>query len=226
MIRFLVKFVSKEAYANDLLNGKLFMHCARYYHDIEKKYGPGQGDLREGSLFPNVAIYKNIYFPIYCMYMIKDEDIIDGNVIFDKRIIQDFNCAQGFLVVIPFGYFERVLPTADTGGFAMDGSEVRYGIPNKALVEAMITSEDASNLFIKHPFFMYQREYRLVVFKDIYKGCPPKSLQEEKTYTCCLANPIADQAKKVPISNLHETEAGFVLCLKDLFSGGQNDITT
>jgi len=33
MIRYLVKFVAKEAYADDLLDGNLFMHCGKYYHD-------------------------------------------------------------------------------------------------------------------------------------------------------------------------------------------------
>ena len=103
MIRYLVKFVAKEAYADDLLDGNLFMHCGKYYHDLERRYGVGQGDIREGSIFANEAIYKNIYYPIYCMYKIKDEDIADGHVVIDRRVIKDFDCQNGFIVIIPFG---------------------------------------------------------------------------------------------------------------------------
>lgn len=226
MLRYLLKFVSKEAYADDLLNGKLFMHCAKYYHDLEKKYGPGQGDLREGSLFPNAAIYRNIYFPIYCMYLIKDEDISDGKVIIDKRVIEDFDCQQGFMVIILFNSFERVLPTADTGGYAMNGAEVWYGVPTQEDIVKMLNSEDALNLIVKHPYFRYQKEYRLIVYKNIYEDNFPTCLQDERTYTCCLASPITDFAKKEPISSLKETDEGYILNLTSLIKGEQNAIIT
>ena len=56
MIKYLVKFLKDEAHADDLMNGTLFMRCAEYYHMLEETKGPGQGDLREGSIFPGVAI--------------------------------------------------------------------------------------------------------------------------------------------------------------------------
>ena len=202
------------------------MHCAKYYHDLEKKYGPGQGDLREGALFPNVAIYHNIYFPIYCTYMIKDEDIIDGKVIIDKRVIQDFDCKQGYMVLIPFDLFEKVLPTADTGGYAMDGMEVWDGIPTQDDIDKMFKSENALNLKVKNPYFRYQKEYRLIVYKNLYQDNFPECLQEERTFTCSLARPITDIAKKIPISYLQETDMGFALKLIDIVQGGQDVIVT
>lgn len=57
-IKYLIKFVSKRDYGESLLDGKLFMHTAHYYHELEKKYGPGQGDLREGNVIPGIAIYQ------------------------------------------------------------------------------------------------------------------------------------------------------------------------
>ena len=211
MIKYLVKFVSKESYANDLLNGKLFMHCAKYYHELEKKYGPGQGDVREGLLFPNAAIYRNIHYPIYCLYMIKDKDIIDGLVTIDKRVLKDFNCQHGFMVFIPFDSLDDILENADTDGYAMDGSEVWYGVPSPEESMMIINDERALNLIVKNPSFRYQREYRFIVFKNIYQD--DSSIPEERTFTVHLAKPLTGLAKKIPISSLKETETGYLLDL-------------
>ena len=219
MIKYLIKFASKEKYADDLLSGKLFMHCAKYYHKIEKEDGPGQGDLREGTIFPNVALYQNIYFPIYCTYMIKEEDTVDGQVIIDKRVIQDFGCQQGYMVIIPFDQLEQVLSTADTGGYEMNGAEVWYGIPTQDDIDKMFKSTNALNLKVKNPYFRYQREYRLIVYKNLYQDNFPSCLQEERTFSCCLAKPITDIADKIPISYLKETDTGFILKLNDIGQG-------
>jgi hypothetical protein len=217
VIRYLVKFVAKESYADDLLKGKLFMHCARYYHDLEIQYGPGQGDLREGTIFPNFAMYQYINFPIFCMYMVKDQDIEDGHVLIDMRLIKDFDCQQGFMVIIPFEPFEYALSTANTEGYAMNGAEVSYGIQTPADIEIMFNSDNALNLVVKHPHFSYQKEYRLIVYKDIYKDDFPDCLNETRSFTCHLSKPISGFAKKVPISELKETSEGFVLNLRELF---------
>lgn len=216
MIKYLIKFVSKEKYADDLLRGKLFMHCSKYYHDLEKKHGPGQGDIREGSIFPNAAIYKNIYLPIYCMYMIKDEDIIDGQVIIDKRVIQDFGCQQGYMVIMPFDQLGQVLPTADTGGYQMDGAEVWYGTLSQDNLCTIFNSKKAINLRVKNPYFHYQKEYRLIVYKNLYEDNYPDCLQEEVTFSCCLSKTITDIAKKIPISYLEKTDTGFALKLTEI----------
>ena len=227
VIKYLVKFVAKESYADDLLNGKLFMHCAKYYHDLEKKNGPGQGDIREGSIIPNVAMYRNIYLPIFCMYMIKDEDIRDGQVIIDKRVIQDFKCQQGYMVIIPFEYFKRVLlPTVDTGGYQIVGDEVMYGVPQKEVIDRMFTNKDALNLLVKNPFFRYQREYRLIVFKNLYRDNFSESLQEERTLTCCFTKPKVDIVKKKPISFLRESNEGLVLDILDVLNENKDTLNT
>ena len=211
MIRYLLEFVKEERYADDLLNGRLFMHCAKYYHDIENRFGLGRGDLREGSLFPNTAIYRNIYFPIYCTYMIKDEDIIGGHVLIDNRIIDDFDCKKGYAVIIPFEPFEEALTTADTGGYRMDGVEVWYSFPTQEDIGKMFSSDDALNLRVKHPYFRYQKEYRLIVFRNIYKDNFSACLLEERTYSCYLKNSISGFAIKVPISIIQKTDAGYLL---------------
>ena len=217
MIRYLIKFVSEEAYAEDLLSGKLFMHCAKYYHDLEKEYGPGYGDQREGTIFPNTAIYQNIYDPIYCMYMITVEDIVDGQVLIDKRVIRDFTRGHGYLVIVPFDSFEKALTTCDTNGYEMKGREVWYGNPAQNDIDNLFKSKNALNLIVKNPYSRYQKEFRIIVFKNLYQDGFPESLNEERYFICRLSNPIRGFAKKMPTSSLQETENGFLLNLRDVF---------
>ena len=211
MIRYLVKFVNKESYADDLLSGKLFMHCGKYYHNLEKKNGIGQGDIREGSLFPNTAVYKGIYFPIYCMYMIKDEDIHSEKVVIDKKILKDFGSNTGYMVIVSYDDFVQVLPTVDTGGYRMDGFEVQYGIPSNDVVKKMMCDNDYLNLKVKNPYFEYQKEYRLLIYKSMYQAESSDSIKGEDHFICNLKDPIIGFAKKLPLSILKETNEGFEL---------------
>lgn len=52
---FLLKFAPKEAYINDLLDGRLYMNAAGYYHGLLDE----QGDPLEASLSYGMAIYAN-----------------------------------------------------------------------------------------------------------------------------------------------------------------------
>ena len=50
-IVYLLKFAPKEAYIDDLINGRLYMNAAGYYHGL-----PGeQGDPLEASMAPGRA---------------------------------------------------------------------------------------------------------------------------------------------------------------------------
>lgn len=50
-IAYLLKFAPKEAYIDDLINGRLYMNAAGYYHGL-----PGeQGDPLEASMAPGYA---------------------------------------------------------------------------------------------------------------------------------------------------------------------------
>lgn len=50
LIKYLVKFVTEEAYANDLLDGKLFMRPARYFRSLESEnLDHSRGDQTEGA---------------------------------------------------------------------------------------------------------------------------------------------------------------------------------
>lgn len=52
-IEYLLKFAPREAYVDDLINGRLYMNAAGYYHGL-----PGeQGDPLEASMAPGVCLY-------------------------------------------------------------------------------------------------------------------------------------------------------------------------
>lgn len=164
-IKYLIKFVSKRDYAESLLDGNLFMHTAHYYHELEKKYGPGQGDLREGNVIPGIAIYKNTDFPIFCLYAVTK--VQNGLIRVNQEIIRDFKCESGFAVVMDYNDFDMCIPQIDTGGYAVRAAPVRYGTPTEELIAKFFTDQNAETLFVKHPYFKKQQEFRIVVFKSI-----------------------------------------------------------
>lgn len=168
IISYFIKFVSKEKYADSLLNGDLFMRCASYYHDLERKQGRGQGDIGEAMVFPGLGIYKNADLPFFCLYSVDETEIIDGTIRIPSRVVQDFGCEQGYLVLIDFEGFEKALPSCDTQGYPMNGRQIVYGKPSEELSRKFFADDpSAMNLFVKSEAFSHQKEYRLVVYHPI-----------------------------------------------------------
>lgn len=90
-IVYLLKFASKEAYINDLMDGCLYMNAAGYYHGL-----PGeQGDPLEASLAYGMGIYANWLLPIYCMFVVRESDIVEDTVVITRRMIDKFRCTDG-----------------------------------------------------------------------------------------------------------------------------------
>lgn len=104
-IVYLLKFASKEAYINDLMDGRLYMNADGYYHGL-----PGeQGDPLEASLAYGMGIYAHWLLPIYCMFTVRESDIIDNTVVITRRLIDEFRCAEGWIGIVRYGCFERLL---------------------------------------------------------------------------------------------------------------------
>ena len=197
-ISFVIKFVSTEEYADNLLNGKLFMHSARYYHLLEQERGAGQGDIREGWIFPEIMMYKNIDYPIYCLYAVSAEEIKESQIKIPQKVISDFHCENGYLVLIDFNQFEVALAHCDTHGYELCGGLVTYGIPSRELSAKLVLPENTDNLLIKHPAFQHQQEYRLIVYQKISnEKCP------EITTEYNLAHDIRSFSSKIAIRDLN-----------------------
>ena len=90
-IAYLLKFAPKEAYIDDLISGHLYMNAAGYYHGLHGE----QGDPLEASMAPGVCLYGYTCLPIYCMYTVRENDIVDNAVKIPIRMIQEFGARTG-----------------------------------------------------------------------------------------------------------------------------------
>lgn len=201
MIKYLIKFVSQLEHAEQLINGEFFMRPASYYHHLEN----GQGDLAESALIHSVAIYKNTQYAIYCLYSVDEKDIgNDGNIYISQKCIEDFHCENGFAVIIDYEKFEKLLPMIQTEGYQLWGGRVRYRKLTYEDMPNMMDMGSIDNLFTKRPYFAYQKEYRIVIAKNV---------SEEKDHICYKStstlNSIADI---VSISSLNKCDGKFVIC--------------
>ncbi len=194
MIKYLIKFVSCEEYAQKLINGEMFMRPASYYH----KLGVGQGDPSEAGVLDGLAMYMNLNLPIYCLYCVYDDDILGGNIIISKRIIEDFKCEDGFLVLLEYEEFEKRLSTVKTNGYQLDAGRVGYAYKKFDGLVDMLNDKSGKSLFIKNPYFSYQKEFRIVIAKqvDIIDNHPSDSV----TYS--FETSLKDLAKMIKISDL------------------------
>ncbi len=188
-----------------LINGEFFMRPASYYHHLEN----GQGDQAEGALIHSVAIYKNTQYAIYCLYAVDNKDIdADGSIYIPKKCIEDFHCENGFGVIIDYEKFEKLLPLIQTEGYQLWAGRVCY---RKLIYEDMpdmMDMESLDNLFTKRPYFAYQREYRIVI---------PKNVPEEKDSVYYKSEFTLDSiANIVSISSLNECNGKFIISKTDI----------
>ena len=221
MISYLIKFVSKEKNADSLLNGDLFMRCAYYYHDLERKKGRGQGDIWEAMAFPGLGIYTHADLPIYCLYTVEETEIADNTIRIPNLVIQDFGCEQGYLVLIDFYEFEKALPVCDTHGYQMNGRSVIYGTPSEELSRKFFADDPgAMNLFVKSEAFSHQKEYRLVVYHPIPWHSHMEMMDgmevrvcdtDEMNVTYSIPGGIHDIARKFAVASLTKTETEYLL---------------
>lgn len=157
-IVYLLKFAPKEAYIDDLMNGRLYMNAAGYYHGLSGE----QGDPLEASMVLPACIYGNYRLPIYCMYTVRENDIVDGSVQIPKRMIREFGCADGWIGIVRHDSFARLIDSHTTGGEEVYAhGAISYGIPGPKLIEEIFQGT-ICNLLIKTPKYAYQQEYRII----------------------------------------------------------------
>ena len=69
-----LKFTPKEAYIGKLVNGRLYINAASYYHDL-----PGeQGNSLEESLAYGTGIYASWLLLFFRMLTARESDIVDS----------------------------------------------------------------------------------------------------------------------------------------------------
>lgn len=214
-IAYLLKFASKEVYIDDLLNGRLYMNAAGYYQGL-----PGEkGDPLEASIVPGVCLYGNYRLPIYCMYMVRENDIVDGSVQIPKRMIREFGCADGWIGIVRYDSFARLIDSHTTGGEEVYAhGAISYGIPGPKLIEEIFQGT-ICNLLIKTPKHAYQQEYRIIGSNPVecrlrpdtkHPGC---KIEEYGHAELDLGSQLTGFSWKTPVSSLTEEQHRLALKL-------------
>lgn len=207
-IAYLLKFAPREAYINDLMKGRLYMNAAGYYHGL-----PGeQGDPLEASMAPGARLYRYTCLPIYCMYTVRENDIVDNAVKIPIRMIQEFGCADGWIGIVRYDSFARLADShiADGGSIYAHGA-ISYGVPGPKLIGEMLQGT-ACNLLIKMPKYAYQREYRVIGSQSVEHHLEPDAkhpgciIEEYGHAELDLGSSLTDFSWKIPVSSLEKTQ--------------------
>ena len=214
-IVYLLKFAPKEAYIDNLMNGRLYMNAAGYYHGL-----PGeQGDPLEASLSYGMGIYAYWLLPIYCMFTVQESDIVNNAVVITKRMIEEFRCHDGWIGIVRYDSFEQPLnrKTGSGNDISLHRS-VCYGAPTPSLTGEMLQGIPW-NLIVKTPKYAYQREYRIVGSQSVEwrlksdKNNPDRKIEVYGHAELDLGGSLTDFSWKVPVSSLTEAKDGLALKL-------------
>lgn len=200
-------------YIDDLLNGHLYMNAAGYYHGL-----PGeQGDPLEASMVLPACIYGNYRLPIYCMYTVRENDIVDGSVQIPKRMIREFGCADGRIGIVQYDSFARLADRhiADDGSIYAHGP-ISYGVPRPKLIREIFEGIP-HNLVIKTPKYAYQKEYRIIGSRPV--ECPllpdedhtDRRIENYAHAELDLSSSLADFSWKVSVASFEEARDGLML---------------
>lgn len=212
-IAYLLKFAPREAYIDDPLNGHLYMNAAGYYHGL-----PGeQGDRLEASMVLPACIYGNYRLPIYSMYTVRENDIVDGSVQIPKRMIREFGCEDGWIGIVQYASFARLADrhTTDDGSIYAHGP-VSYGVPGPKLIREIFEGIP-HNLVIKTPKYAYQQEYRIIGSRPVEcrllpdENHPDCKIEEYDHVELDLDSSLADFSWKVSVPSLEQAHDGLML---------------
>lgn len=176
-IKYLLKFVNEEAHAEDLINGKLFMHPSWYFRNLEIGHSDhSRGDQTEGSIFADVngteviyyGIFQNDDLPIFCTYTVYENDIGNGRIAVSKKVIEEFNCKQGFAVLIDYCGFKQDLEKIKAEqGIDYVEHTISYQPLSRDESIQIFMNGTVENLFHKSSRYQYQKEHRVVMGEHI-----------------------------------------------------------
>ena len=214
-IAYLLKFAPKEAYIDDLMNGRLYINAAGYYNGL-----PGeQGNPLEASMAPGLCLYSYAFLPIYCMYTVRENDIVGNAVKIPIRMIQEFGRADGWIGIVQYDSFARLADRhiAEDGSIYAHGP-ISYGVPGPKLIREIFEGIP-HNLVIKTPKYAYQKEYRIIGSRPVecrllpdenHPGCEIEKYEHAELDLGCS---LADFSWKVSVPCLDEAQDGLMLKL-------------
>lgn len=214
-IAYLLKFAPKEAYIDDLLNGRLYMNAAGYYHRLLGD----QGDPLDASMAPGARLYGNYCLPIYCMFTVRENDIVNGSAQIPMRMIREFGCADGWIGIVQYDSFARLLDSHTTdGGDVYAHGAISYGVPGPKLIGEIFLGT-ICNLLIKTSIYAYQREYRIIGSQPVEcrllpdKNHPGCKIEKYGHAVLDLSSSLTDFSWKASVPSLEDAEDGLTLKL-------------
>lgn len=157
-IRYLIRFFDEEYKVKYLFDNGLFMNAASTYHRIEKD--SLKWDYSEGAVC-DCSAYKNSDRPIWCCSAAFEENIIDNHIVMDTQILDDFNCRNGYAVIFNTSKFLKAIEENPNNLHASSYGLIKYGKRNPGKI--LMNNHFASALFIKHPVFKHQQEFRYCI---------------------------------------------------------------
>ena len=198
-----------------LIYTSIILRASSCYHDPPHT----QGDPLEASLAYGMGIYANCLLPTYCMFTVRERDIVDNTVVITRRMIDEFRCTDGWVGIVRYACFERLINRAiDSGNDISLHDTVFYGAPTPSVtVEAY--QGIPLNLVIKTPKYAYQREYRNIGSQQVEwhlrpdKNNPSRKIEEYGHAELDLGSSLTDFSWKVPASSLAKVNGGLVLKL-------------
>lgn len=168
---------------------------------------------------PGVCLYGYTCLPIYCMYTVRENDIVDNTVKIPKRMIQEFGCEDGWIGIVQYVSFARLADrhVAEDGSIYAHGP-ISYGVPGPKLIREIFEGIP-HNLVIKTPKYAYQQEYRIIGLRPVecrllpdenHPGCRNEKYGHAELELC---SGLADFSWKVSVPSLEEAEDGLMLKL-------------
>jgi len=188
MIFYFVKFFEEQKYADDFLNGILYINRLSFFKKIEDDVKTNRGDKYEGVhtwLQPNmvelqfgniainpkdlaapVCIQKNIHdnLNVFCLYAGHTGGLVSGT---EEKLRQQLTIRednlhlgdQAVIVTKPEKFLNRVKDTVRVNNYGMKAKIVEYYDPEK--FHGSFNEDDV--IFKKRFEFQHQSEYRIAV---------------------------------------------------------------
>lgn len=109
-----------------------------------------------------MGIYAHWLLPIYCMFTVRESDIVDNATMVTRRIVDEFRCADGWIGIVRYACFEGLLNREidSENGISLH-SPVFYGAPAPSVTDEAFQGTP-HNLVIKAPKYAYQYDYRII----------------------------------------------------------------
>ena len=158
-IRYLLKFVSKDDYAQSIIEGKLYMRTANYYRTI---FESESKDPYEGSVSHKSMIFKGSNHYIFSTYQLTNK-MINENATINIDLVKHFGCQEGFIVLLDFKKFSNLLKNSSNNSYELIGFSITYcNNINMKMTKTMLLGNHYESLAIKPTKFKDENEYRFV----------------------------------------------------------------